>query len=146
MTRVCKYRMLVQARTDLTPDEIAKYEASNTANGHGPTTWPWRETGEIIHARRARTACMFYRALKQIKPIIKIRALRLPLIKSERLMDDELMRAWRGFECLCGYIAHGGVEAADEVKHFEVSNGVTACGLSFTGHWKLRGKPNATNA
>lgn len=56
-------------------------------------------------------------------------------------MDDELMRAWRGFECLCGYIAHGGVEAGDEVKHFEVSNGMTACGLSFTGHWKLRGKP-----
>lgn len=135
---IFKYRMLVQARTDLTPDEIARYEASR-GNGISPKTWPWRDTDEIVHARRQTSAKNFYRAIKQIAPIIKIRAVRLPIKRSaDRLQDHELMRAWRGFSCLCGSIDG----AEDEVKHFEIANGLSACGLDFsTNHWKVNGKP-----
>lgn len=141
-TPVRQYRMLVQARTDLTEAEIAQYEASRGPNGASPCAWPWRETGNILHARRAKTACAFYRALKQIAPIIKIRAVRLPnerpKLGASYNPDEITMRAWRGFECLCGSI--GGAE--DEVKHFAVANGRAACGLDFSAnHWTVHGKP-----
>lgn len=145
MTHVRKYRMLVQARTDLTPEEIAQYEASKGPNAVTPSVWPYRDTGDIIHARRRSIACAFYRALKQIAPIIQIRAVRLPVaspgLGSSYKPDTVAVRAWRGFECLCGVIAHAGVEAGDEVKHFAVDEGRTACGLRFTSYWKNGGKP-----
>lgn len=138
MTPVCKYRILLQARTDLTESEIAQYQASKGPNGNSPCVWPWRDTGEILHARRRNTATAFYRALKQIPPLIKVRAVRLPLNRSHQMHALEFVRAWLGFNCLCGSI--GGVE--DEVKHFEVSSGQAACGLDFSAnHWTVHGKP-----
>lgn len=138
---VFKYRMLVQARTDLTEDEIAQYQASGRGR-NTPSAWPWRETGDILHARRRNTACAFYRALKRIPPIIKIRAV---LINDDSLptheLDVVLMRAWRGFDCLSGYVSHAGIDVSDEVKHFAVANGRSACGLEFQNHWTVHGKP-----
>src|SRR6185369_15660026 len=110
MTPVQKYRMLVQVRTDLTEDEIRRYEASRGPNAAGPSVWPYRDTGEIIHARRRNQACAFYRALRQIKPIIKIRAVRINDARPARRNDGVAIRAWFGFRCLSGVIAHGGVE------------------------------------
>lgn len=127
---VFKYRILLQVRTDLTDKEIEFHKAN-------PAAWPFRDTGEILHARRRNTATAFYRALKQIPPLIKVRAVRLPLNRSHRMHAPEFVRAWIGFKCLCGSI--GGVE--DEVKHFEVSDGRTACGLEFVSHWAVGGKP-----
>lgn len=137
MSRVYKYHMFVQARTDLTEEEIARYEASKGPNATAPSVWPWRDTGEIIHARRRNNAKAFYRALKQIPPLIKLRADRINDKEPRQRNDDIAMRVWRGFACLCGSI--DGVE--DEVKHFEVSDGRTVCGLEFSSHWKVRGKP-----
>lgn len=138
--------MLVQARTDLTPDEIAQYEASKGPNAVTPSVWPYRDTGDIIHARRRSIACAFYRALKHIAPIIKIRAVRLPVaspgLGSDYKPDTVAVRAWRGFECLCGSVVGvGGVEAQDEVKHLAVGSGQTACGLRFDSFWTAGGKP-----
>ena len=137
MTPVSKYRMLVQVRTDLTKEEIAKYEASKGANGNSPSIWPFRDTGEIIHARRARTAAAFYRALRQIQPINKVRAVKVNGLRPGRNNSVEAFRAWRGFDCMQGTI--NGV--SDEVKHFEVSHGLSACGLPFTTYSRTSGKP-----
>lgn len=140
---VQKYRILVEVRTDLTEEEIAsRATRPKMSNECG---WPYRDTGDIIHARRRNIACAFYRALKQIAPIIKIRAVRLPVaslgLGASYKPDAVALRAWRGFECLCGVIAHAGVEVGDEVKHFAVDEGRTACGLRFTSYWKNGGKP-----
>lgn len=136
MSPVQKYKIFVQARTDLTAEEIERYEASR-GNGVSPKSWPWRDTGEIIHARRRNNAKAFYRALKQVPTLIKLRADRIDEDVPPCRGDDISMRAWRGFPCICGSIE--GVE--DEVKHFEWSNGRTACGLEFSSHWKVNGKP-----
>lgn len=136
MRAVYKYRIFVQARTDMTADEIAQYEASK-GNAQSPTTWPYRDTGEIIHARRRKTACAFYRALRRIKPIIKIRAERINDPKPLQRNDDIALRAWIGFECARGSV--NGVE--DEVKHFLLENGRTACGIWFTSYGAVGGKP-----
>lgn len=138
MSLVSKYRMLVQARTDLTEEEIRRYEASKGPNGNSPAGWPYRDTGEIIHAQRSQSAVKFYRALKEIIPLIKIRAVKIHEPRSKRRNDDIAFRAWRGFECMCGSV--NGVE--DEVKHFGVSVDRTACGLHFTTTWKQNGKPD----
>lgn len=137
---VSRYRMLVQVRTDLTDEEIAKYEASQSV-------WPMRDTGEIIHARRSQTAVKFYRALRQIKPLLKIRAVKITEPRDARRSDDIAFRAWRGFVCLSGTVSFGGIDIGDEVKHFAVplngraGDGLSACGLLFTNHWNLNGKP-----
>lgn len=136
---IYKYRMFVQARTDLSDEEIAKYESSRGPNG--PSVWPWRDTGEILHARRRNTAKEFYRALRQIKPIIKIKAELINDPEPPRRNDDVALRAWRGFFCLCGYLAYAGKEVGDEVKHYAVSSGLTACGIQFLGVWTVNGKP-----
>lgn len=141
---VQKYRILVQVRTDLTEEEIAsRATRPKMSNECG---WPYRDTGEIIHARRRSIACAFYRALKQIAPIIKIRAVRLPVaslgLGASYKPDAVALRAWRGFACLCGSV--NGVE--DEVKHFasrvhHPHTFMTACGIPFTTYWTVNGKP-----
>lgn len=137
MSLVRKYRMSVQARTDLTEEEIAKYQSSMVI-GHSPMTWPWRETGDIVHARRKQVAKMFYRAMKQIPALIKIKAERMTVRGERRRNDAIALRAWRGFRCLSGAI--DGVE--DEVKHFALSpHGETACGIRFQEYWPTSGKP-----
>lgn len=147
MTPVRKYRMLVQARTDLTEAEIKRRLARQSPKTVGPPPFPFRDTGEIVHARRRNQACAFYRALRQIKPIIKIRAVRINDARPARRNDGVAIRAWFGFRCLSGVIAHGGVEAGDEVKHFAVpingdaGGGLSACGLKFTSYWAIGGKP-----
>lgn len=137
MSLVQRYHMFIQARTDLTDEEIAKYEASATSIS-GPKKWPWRDTGEVIHARRRNTAKAFYRALRQIPRLIKLRADRINEDGPKQRNDAIAMRAWLRFNCLRGTI--GGVE--DEVKHFEVSDGLAACGLNFSEcYWTVHGKP-----
>lgn len=135
MTPVSKYRMLVQARTDLTGEEIASRVTRPGMNG--PVEWPYRDTGEIIHARRRQQAVKFYAALRQIKPPIKVRAVKINEPRSQRLHDIELVRAWGRFDCILGTV--GGVE--DEVKHFEVDHGQAACGITFTTYSRVCGKP-----
>lgn len=136
MNRIFKYRILLQVRTDLTEEEIAKYEASKR-NCHSPTTWPFRDTGVVLHAPRRKTACAFYRALNQVKPLLSIRAVRINETRPSRRHDDIQLRAWRGFKCLVGAI--GGVQ--DEVKHFAVAHGQSACGLVFNEFSSINGKP-----
>lgn len=139
-TPVFKYRMFVQARTDLTPDEIRKYEASK-GNANSPMTWPWRDTGEFVYARRRANAKAFYRELRQVKPIIKIKA-EYESGRESNGHDGSVvaMRAWREFPGLLGTL-NG---AADEVRHFAADNGEsgkTCCGYQFTEWHQDFGKP-----
>lgn len=141
MTDVFKYRMFVQARFDLTPEEIQKYQASK-GNGVSPKTWPWRDTGEFVYARRRTNAKEFYKALRNIYPPIKVKAEYVSGREPEgnKREDDVAMRAWRGFGGIMGTIKG----AADEVRHFPATNrksGLTACGLTFSEHWRSNGKP-----
>lgn len=136
MTPVQRYRMFVEVRTDLTDEEIAQRLASQ-GSATSPTAWPFRDTGEIIHARRRNTATAFYRALKQISPLIKIRAVRINEKRFARRNDDIAMRAWRGFDCVSGSV-NG---ADDDIKHFDVARGVTACGINYDAYWPCHGKP-----
>lgn len=134
-SRIYKYRMLVQARTDLTDEEIAsRATRPKMSNECG---WPFRDTGEIIHARRRQQAVKFYAALRQVKPPIKVRAVKINEPRSQRLHTIELFRAWGRFDCILGSV--NGVE--DEVKHFEVDHGLAACGINFTTYSRVCGKP-----
>lgn len=129
--KVSKYRMFIQARTDLTEDEIRRYESCKRKN------WPWRDTGDFVYARRTRNAKDFYRALHKIRPLIKLKAEYVSCREAKNgRTDDVAMRAWRQFPGVMGTI----VGAADEVRHFDVG-GVTACGLVFSESWPSNGKP-----
>lgn len=143
-TPVYKYRMFVQARTDLTPEEIRQYEATKTGKRSSPVEWPWRDTGEFVYARRRANAKAFYRELRQVKPIIKIKAeyvsgRHVPGGNGGR-SDDVAMRAWCGFPGMLGTL-NG---AADEVRHFPIDNGEsgkTCCGYQFSEWHTDFGKP-----
>lgn len=139
--QVFKYRMFVQARTDLTEDEVRRYLASK-GNSAGPKTWPWRDTGEFVYARRMSNAKAFYAALKGVKPPIKVKAEYASEREPKgRRKDDVAMRAWRGFVGLMGRVG----EAQDEVRHFRPDanweSGATACGIKFSETWVSVGKP-----
>lgn len=128
MSLVFKYRMFVQARTDLTEDEIARYKGK---------TWPWRDTGEFVYARRMSNAKAFYAALKGIKPPIKVKAEYVSGRETKGGRSDEVaMRAWIGFPGVMGSI--NGAE--DEVRHYPFGE-LIACGLPFTEFRPSIGKP-----
>lgn len=138
---VYKYRMFVQARFDLTPEEIRQYQATKTANRNSPGEWPWRDTGEFVHARSRNKAKAFYAALRQIKPPIKVKAEYVSgRGNNGRRSDVEASRAWRGFGGIMGTIG----EAADEVRHFPADqgeSGYTECGIKFSAWYRSNGKP-----
>lgn len=138
---VFKYRMFVQARTDLTEDEIKRYQASQ-GKSRSPMTWPWRDTYEFVYARRRNNAKAFYAALRGIKPPIKVKAEYASGREPKGHRSDEVaMRAWRGFVGLMGSVG----EAQDEVRHFRPDSnwesGATACGIRFSETWVSVGKP-----
>lgn len=134
---VFKYRMFVQARTDLTEDEIRQYLATKK-NGVSPNNWPWRETNDFVYARRMNNAKAFYMALKGIKKPYKVKAQKVAEERPGGRSDVEAMRAWRGFAGVTGAIG----EAADEVRHFSTDgSGQTACGLALSHWWWSVGKP-----
>lgn len=141
MSHVFKYRMLVQTRTDLTKEEQQYVTRNSGPHNHYAPNYPFRDTGEVIHARRRKQACAFYRALRHIKPIIKIRAVRINDRKQHVRGDDVAMRAWRGFKCIAGSLQMFALDIEDEVKHFEVGPGQSACGITFTSSWAVNGKP-----
>lgn len=132
-SQIFKYRMFVQARADLTPEEIRIREAKAK-----PSLWPWRDTGEFVFARRRNAATAFYREMRKIEPIIKIRAKKIVEKSGDRLDDAVHMRAWRGFAGIMGSINN----ASDEVRHFASNeNCLTACGIQFTAWHPSVGKP-----
>lgn len=137
---IFKYRMFVQARFDLTPDEIRQYEATK-GNGVSPKTWPWRDTGEHVYARRRSNAKAFYAALREVKPPIKVKAEYVSGREHNgNGSSDVSMRAWRNFGGIVGTI-NG---AADEVRHFPADageSGYTECGIKFTEWHRSNGKP-----
>lgn len=139
-TPVYKYRMFVQARFDLTPEEIVK--AQGSAKGHYAMRIVWRDTGEFVYARRRNNAKVFYAALRDIRPPIKVKAEYVSGRGPNGHRSDEVaMRAWRGFVGLMGSVG----EAQDEVRHFRPDanweSGKTACGIKFSETWVSVGKP-----
>lgn len=135
MIPVQEYKMFVEVRSDLTPEEIAKRLKSHTPGRVTPCWWPKRDTGHVILARSRRKAVLFYRALFELPSEVRIVAVRLPQ-NAKKKNDAIRMRAWREFDCLAGAISG----ARDEVKHYGSAD-TTACGLTFTEHWTEHGKP-----
>lgn len=133
---IFKYRMFVQARTDLTEEE-ARIRIASQKPGGGAKKFPWRDTGEFVYAKRRTTAKAFYAALRGVKPPVKVKA---ECVSGRESYGNgtsiEAMRAWRGFVGVTGSI-NG---AADEVRHYSAGQ-KTACGLAFTEFRHSVGKP-----
>lgn len=128
MSDIFKYRMFVQARTDLTEEEISRYKGK---------TWPWRDTGEFVYAKRMANAKAFYAAMRGVKLPVKVKAQCVSRKESAgNGTSVEAMRAWRGFVGVTGSI-NG---ATDEVRHYSAGQ-KTACGLAFTEFRHSAGKP-----
>lgn len=132
---IFKYRMYVQARTDLTEEEVKRYLDSGKKS-ISPSVWPWRDTGEFVYARRKANAKAFYAALRGVKPPVKVKAQYVSGKETSGRNDAVSMRAWRGFVGVTGSI-NG---AADEVRHYSVGQ-KTACGLEFDEFRHSVGKP-----